>query len=79
MGEVVKLKYPVKDKDREIREVEFKRLKGRDLVESEKLAGEIERSAFLIAKATGLSMETVLEMDAEDFSALSQKVAHFLL
>jgi len=79
MNETIKLKYPIKHKDKEIAEVTLKRLKGKDLVESEKFPGELERSAFLISKATGLPMEAVLEMDAEDFSVLSQKVARFLL
>ena len=79
MGEIIKLKYPVRHGDKEITEVTLKRLKGKDLVESEKFPGELERSAFLISRATGLPMEVVLEMDGEDFTSLSQKVARFLL
>jgi len=79
MNETIKLKYPIKHGDREITEVTLKRLKGKDLVESEKFPGELERSAFLISRATGLPMEAVLEMDGEDFTALSQMIARFLL
>jgi hypothetical protein len=79
MGEIIKLKYPVRHGDKEITEVTLRRLKGKDLVESEKFPGELERSAFLISRATGLPMEVVLEMDGEDFTSLSQKVARFLL
>ena len=79
MNETIKLKYPIKHGDREITEVTLKRLKGKDLVESEKFPGELERSAFLISRATRLPMEAVLEMDGEDFTALSQMIARFLL
>ena len=77
MGEIIKLKYPVRHGDKEITEVTLKRLKGKDLVESEKFPGELERSAFLISRATGLPMEVVLEMDAKILPVFPRKLLVF--
>lgn len=75
------LKYPVTVDGKTITEVGLKRIKGQDLIVSEremrangvKDPGEMERTLYLLARVVGVPIDTVLEFDSGDLTELSAK------
>jgi hypothetical protein len=69
--ERIKLQYPLDG----VEEVELRRPKVRDLRKMDKVKGDLAKSVALIADLTELSPDQVEELDAADFTAISDIVA----
>ena len=77
--EVIKLKHPVKDGDKEIAELQIRRIKVKDVLEVDRQAGtDLEKLVFLAHRACRVPLEVIEELDAEDFGKIAEKVAGFL-
>lgn len=75
------LQYPIKTKTGDVTEVDIRRIKGGDLLKSDKWAkdgaGDGEVSLRLVALLTDLSFEDAQELDADDITAISEVIENF--
>lgn len=73
------LKHPVDVEGETVETVSLRRPKVRDMraIEEAKDEGEIGQTIALIAAITGLKPEIIEEFDAEDYVALSERIADF--
>ncbi|HEX9933446.1 MAG TPA: phage tail assembly protein [Allosphingosinicella sp.] len=85
-GTTYELKHPIavtinpgRDDERteEIREVQLRRLTGKDLREIDRATGDVDGALRMISRMTGLTIAQVDAMDAEDIAALGDKAAAF--
>ena len=78
----LKLKVPLTDVEGgTITEVTLRRVKVKDIKQMEKTAkeaGDFDATIALASALSGIKVETLEEMDAEDFTSLSEIVASFL-
>lgn len=73
------LKHPVEYEGETIEFVSLRRPRVRDLraLEAKKGEGDIAQSIAMIAAVTGMPEGVVDEMDAEDYTILSERIADF--
>jgi hypothetical protein len=76
------LAYPVEHDGAPLTEVVLRRAKARDMAAIEKIAGEdktgqMDQTIGIIAVLSGLPADVVGDLDAEDFTALSEALADF--
>ena len=75
------LHYPVTVEDRELSEVTITRPKVRDLKAMDAalvgITDKLDQGIVMAATLTGLPPEVIEELDAEDFTKLSEEVAGF--
>ena len=76
--ETVKLKYPVEISGANAGVISLRRPKVRDLEAMDRIQGDTQKSLMLIAHLAELDPDTIRELDAEDFAAISKVVAGFL-
>lgn len=77
----LRLNYPVTVEDREVSEVTITRPKVRDLKAMDAalvgITDKLDQGIVMAATLTGLPPEVIEELDAEDFTKLSEEVAGF--
>ena len=77
----LRLHYPVTVEDREVSEVTITRPKVRDLKAMDAaldgIKDKLDQGIVMAATLTGLPPEVIEELDAEDFTKLSEEVAGF--
>ena len=76
---MTELVYPITVDGKEIKEVELRRPKVRDLKAAAKIGKDaMEQETLLIANLAGLPVDAVEEMDLADYTALQEKLKSFL-
>jgi hypothetical protein len=82
MSEAIKLTYPIRGAGwPDVTEVTLRRPRTKDLIamtQAIKSEGEVAGMAAFIASVTGIPLTAVMEMDAEDFKAVSEAAEGFL-
>ncbi len=77
----LRLHYPVTVEDREISEVTITRPKVKDLKAMDAalvgIKDKLDQGIVMVSVLTGLPPEAIEELDAEDFTKLSEEVAGF--
>jgi hypothetical protein len=77
----LRLHYPVTVEDREVSEVTITRPKVRDLKAMDAalvgITDKLDQGIVMVSVLTGLPPEAVEELDADDFTRLSEEVAGF--
>ena len=74
----IKLKHPIIADGVEVTELTLRRPKVRDLERIDKVAGEIAKAVTLTADLAELTPDQVREFDAEDFTAVAERLGDFL-
>jgi hypothetical protein len=83
MTDITKLtKYtllePISFEGREISELQFRRMKGKDIRKVEAMSDRIEQTAFLIGELSGNAPAIFDELDAADIDGLSKVIEGFM-
>ncbi len=77
----LRLQYPVTVEGREVSEVTITRPKVKDLKAMDAaldgIKDKLDQGINMVSVLTGLSLDTVEDLDAEDFTKLSEEVAGF--
>ena len=74
----ITLKHPITADGREVAELTLRRPKVRDLERMDKVAGEMAKAVTLVADLAEISPDQVRELDAEDFTAVAERLGGFL-
>ncbi len=71
----ITLKYPFQFEGREITELEFRRLKTGEVRRGTAKGDEMQTAINIAAISAGLPVEAIEEIDAADFSAISEELS----
>lgn len=71
----VPLKYPIQFEGREIKELEFRRLKTGEVRRGTVRGDEMQTAIKIAAIASELPVEAIEEIDAADFAAISEALS----
>ncbi|WP_321336591.1 phage tail assembly protein [Breoghania sp.] len=73
------LEVPVEFEGREVVELTFRRIKGKDIKAMDRHNGtDVDKAFFMIARLSGMAPEFVDEMDGADFEACSKIIENFM-
>lgn len=75
---VHKLLEPIQIEGREITELSFRRLKGKDIRAIEALDNEVDKAACAISRLAGMPPEIFDEMDGADIEAVTILIEGFM-
>ena len=73
----ITLKHPITVDGREVSEISLRRPKVRDLERMDKVSGEMAKAVAMVGDLAELTPDQVREIDAEDFSAVAEKLGDF--
>lgn len=76
--DTIQLKHPITVDGQEVTEVTLRRPKVRDLKAIEGVKSDMEKSIKLVSNLTQMKPAAVEELDAEDFTAISDQVGKFV-
>lgn len=72
---IIHLMYPILDgQGKEIKSLEMRRAKAKDLQEMQKQSSPWEQEAYLLARLTGLVPEDIAELDIADYKTLQNEL-----
>ena len=74
----IKLKHPITVDGAEVAELTMRRPKVRDLERMDKVSGEMAKAVALVGDLAELSPDQVRDLDAEDFTAVAERLGDFL-
>jgi hypothetical protein len=74
-----KLKFPFTVDGTEYTELALRRPKARDVLKSQKVKGELDQIAAMIADLAEVPPKVVSELDAEDFAAVGEVIGNFIM
>lgn len=78
MTNTIALKYPVTIDGNVINSLTIRRAKTRDFVAVDAVEGEFKKTVALLASITDQPIDTIYELDQDDFRALSEAAGTFL-